>query len=202
MGKKSSAYAPEFRQRMIELVAAGRTPEELAREFEPSAQAIRNWVPIASHRIPRSGQISAIPGADGVAPPFCASHHVRSTPMPRLVAVYTMKPEDLAAFCAHPKSEQKAIDKAEWESGANAMQPRSSRPTSWWAVAAEIISHAGRRPIQADIRLYVPPDVGSLFSTDPAAGSDFSRKRTFFGHDLCLLKTLQKRPQKSPQNIS
>lgn len=44
MGRKSSAYAPEFRHRMIELVAAGRTPEELAREFEPSAQAIRNWV--------------------------------------------------------------------------------------------------------------------------------------------------------------
>lgn len=44
MGRKSNGYAPEFRQRMIELVAAGRTPEELAREFEPSAQAIRNWV--------------------------------------------------------------------------------------------------------------------------------------------------------------
>jgi transposase len=44
MGRKSSAYAPEFRQRMIELVSSGRTPEELAREFEPSAQAIRNWV--------------------------------------------------------------------------------------------------------------------------------------------------------------
>jgi transposase len=29
---------------MIELVRAGRNPEELAREFEPSAQAIRNWV--------------------------------------------------------------------------------------------------------------------------------------------------------------
>lgn len=29
---------------MIELVRAGRTPEELSREFEPSAQAIRNWV--------------------------------------------------------------------------------------------------------------------------------------------------------------
>jgi transposase len=37
-------YPPEFRQQMIELVRAGRTPEELAREFEPSAQAIRNWV--------------------------------------------------------------------------------------------------------------------------------------------------------------
>ena len=29
---------------MIELVRAGRGPEELAKEFEPSAQAIRNWV--------------------------------------------------------------------------------------------------------------------------------------------------------------
>jgi transposase len=28
----------------VELVHAGRTPEELAREFEPTAQAIRNWV--------------------------------------------------------------------------------------------------------------------------------------------------------------
>jgi transposase len=37
-------YAPEFRRRMIELVRSGRDPEQLAREFEPSAQAIRNWV--------------------------------------------------------------------------------------------------------------------------------------------------------------
>ncbi len=29
---------------MVELVRAGRTPEKLSREFEPSAQAIRNWV--------------------------------------------------------------------------------------------------------------------------------------------------------------
>ncbi len=32
--------------------------------------------------------------------------------MPRFVAVYTMKPEDVAAFRARPKSEQDAIDKA------------------------------------------------------------------------------------------
>lgn len=37
-------YAPEFRRQMVELVRAGRDPTELAREFEPSAQAIRNWV--------------------------------------------------------------------------------------------------------------------------------------------------------------
>ena len=44
MAKKHRPYAPEFRRQMIELVRAGRGPEELAKEFEPSAQAIRNWV--------------------------------------------------------------------------------------------------------------------------------------------------------------
>jgi transposase len=44
MAKKQPRYAPEFRRQMIDLVQAGRTPEELAQEFEPSAQAIRNWV--------------------------------------------------------------------------------------------------------------------------------------------------------------
>ena len=37
-------YSPEFRQQIIELVRAGRSPEELAREFEPTAQTIGNWV--------------------------------------------------------------------------------------------------------------------------------------------------------------
>ena len=44
MPKSHRPYAPEFRQRIVELVRKGRTPEELARQFEPSAQAIRNWV--------------------------------------------------------------------------------------------------------------------------------------------------------------
>ena len=36
-------YPPEFRQQLIALVRAGRTPESLAKQFEPSAQTIRNW---------------------------------------------------------------------------------------------------------------------------------------------------------------
>ena len=44
MARKHPPYTPEFRRQMIELVRAGRTPEELAKEFEPSAQTIRNWV--------------------------------------------------------------------------------------------------------------------------------------------------------------
>ena len=37
-------YSSGFREQMVELVRSGRSPEELAREFEPSAQSIRNWV--------------------------------------------------------------------------------------------------------------------------------------------------------------
>jgi transposase len=37
-------YPAEFRARIVELVRAGRTPESLAKEFEPSAHCIRNWV--------------------------------------------------------------------------------------------------------------------------------------------------------------
>lgn len=44
MPKSHPPYPAEFRRRMVELVRAGREPEELARQFEPSAQAIRNWV--------------------------------------------------------------------------------------------------------------------------------------------------------------
>ena len=44
MPKSHAQYAAEYRRRMIELVRAGRRPEELAKEFEPSAQSIRNWV--------------------------------------------------------------------------------------------------------------------------------------------------------------
>jgi len=44
MPRSRPPYPAEFRRQMVELVRAGRTPEELAREFEPSAQAIRNWV--------------------------------------------------------------------------------------------------------------------------------------------------------------
>ena len=44
MGKTRPPYTPEFRRRMVELVQAGRSPEKLAEEFEPTAQSIRNWV--------------------------------------------------------------------------------------------------------------------------------------------------------------
>ena len=44
MPKTRPPYSAEFRRQMVELVHSGRDPTDLAREFEPSAQAIRNWV--------------------------------------------------------------------------------------------------------------------------------------------------------------
>ena len=44
MPRKRPPYPPEYRQQLVDLVRGGRTPEELSREFEPSAQSIWNWV--------------------------------------------------------------------------------------------------------------------------------------------------------------
>jgi transposase len=44
MARAHKPYPDEFKEKLVALVRQGRTPEELSREFEPSAQAIRNWV--------------------------------------------------------------------------------------------------------------------------------------------------------------
>lgn len=44
MTRTHQAYPREIRQQLVEMVRAGRTPEELAQEYEPSAGSIRNWV--------------------------------------------------------------------------------------------------------------------------------------------------------------
>ena len=41
---RKKRYADAFKKQLIELVAQGRTPEQLAREYEPTAQTIRNWM--------------------------------------------------------------------------------------------------------------------------------------------------------------
>ena len=44
MPRTRRSYAPEFRRQMVELVRSGRSPEELAKEFEPTSKSIRDWV--------------------------------------------------------------------------------------------------------------------------------------------------------------
>jgi transposase len=44
MPRTRPPYPPEFREQIIALVRAGRAPEELAREYEPTETTIRHWV--------------------------------------------------------------------------------------------------------------------------------------------------------------
>jgi transposase len=44
MPKSKPPYPAAFRQQIIELARAGRTPAELSREFGPTAQNISNWI--------------------------------------------------------------------------------------------------------------------------------------------------------------
>ena len=43
MGGTRKPYPVEFRNQMVELVRAGRSPEQLAKEFERTATTIRKW---------------------------------------------------------------------------------------------------------------------------------------------------------------
>ena len=44
MPKSRPPYPAEYRRRIVELARAGRSFAELAREFEPTENCIRNWV--------------------------------------------------------------------------------------------------------------------------------------------------------------
>jgi transposase-like protein len=65
MAKTRAPYTPEFRRQMVELVHAGRSPQELARKFEPTAQSIRNWVRLRASAHARSRRTPACRRARG-----------------------------------------------------------------------------------------------------------------------------------------
>ena len=50
-------YPVEFRSKIVELVRAGRSPAQVAKEFEPSEQTIRNWVARADTNEGRRGDV-------------------------------------------------------------------------------------------------------------------------------------------------
>ena len=60
MPKTRPPYSPELRRQMVDLVRAGRDPEELAREFEPTSHSIRHWVAVADRQDGRPKEDSAV----------------------------------------------------------------------------------------------------------------------------------------------
>jgi transposase len=69
MPKSRPPYSPEFRIQMVDLVLAGRHPNDLAREFGPTGQSIRTWVAKVSQKEGRQGDAAvalAAPDRDEV----------------------------------------------------------------------------------------------------------------------------------------
>lgn len=62
MPKSRPPYPAAFRQQMIELVQAGKTPAELSREFGCTAQTILNWIGQAARDAGKP-----LPGKDGLS---------------------------------------------------------------------------------------------------------------------------------------
>src|SRR5271155_1807043 len=58
MPRTHPPYSPEFRRQMVDLVRAGRDPDDLAREFEPTGHSIRAWVAQADRNEGRRGELT------------------------------------------------------------------------------------------------------------------------------------------------
>lgn len=62
MPKSHPPYPAEFRQQIIELAHAGRTPIELSKEFGPTTQTIINWLAQAARDTGKP-----LPGKEGLS---------------------------------------------------------------------------------------------------------------------------------------
>lgn len=59
MARTHAPYPVQLRRHLVELFRDGRTAEELAREFEPSAETIRRWAKTAIHILLLTESMSA-----------------------------------------------------------------------------------------------------------------------------------------------
>ena len=58
MSKYRKAYAPEFRQQLVELVHAGRSANNVAKEFGLHATTVAKWVRLSTMGTPAAAPLS------------------------------------------------------------------------------------------------------------------------------------------------
>ncbi|MGE0852572.1 MAG: hypothetical protein AB7O44_23590 [Hyphomicrobiaceae bacterium] len=114
--------------------------------------------------------------------------------MPRFVAVYTMKPEDLATFRARPKSEQEAIDKV----GLKAWEEWDKRNAAA-IVATDVMVGKTRRVAKSGIADAQNQIAGFLIveAADTAAGlfQDHPHITVFPGDGIDVMPVVTGRPE-------
>jgi hypothetical protein len=120
-------------------------------------------------------------------------------PLPRVVAVYTMKQEDFAAFRARPKSEQEAIDRT----GLKAWEEWSKRNAAA-IVASNVMVGKTRRVTKTGI-VDAQNQIASFLivvAADIAAAADLFQDRPhvaiFPGNDIDVMPDVTGLPKDVP----
>ena len=97
MSKYRTAYAPEFRQQLIELVHAGRSANDVAKEFGLHATTVAKWV-----RLSPVGAPAAAPLPKNNVPqgPLNAAERQELVELRRKLRQVQMERDILAKACA------------------------------------------------------------------------------------------------------
>lgn len=103
MIQRKGAYAPEFRQQIVELVQAGRKPSELAKEFGCHVTSISAWV--------RQAKADAIGGGRADAPLTTAERQEMARLRKQLRQV-TLERDILAKATAWFANKDSGLDKS------------------------------------------------------------------------------------------
>ena len=90
-------YPPQFRQQMVELVATGRKPSELAKEFGCHETSILSWVRRAA---------ASVESTAGAAPGLHASERAKLMALRRENRQIKLERDILAKACDHGLQEE------------------------------------------------------------------------------------------------
>lgn len=92
MAKTRPPYPAAFREQIMELARAGRSPSELSREFGCSAQTVANWIAQAARD---SG--NPLPGKEGLS----SAEREELARLRRQLKQVQLERDILAKACAH-----------------------------------------------------------------------------------------------------
>ena len=98
MSKFRTAYAPEFRWQLVELVHAGRSAKAVVKEFGLHATTLAKWV-----RLSPMGMRAAVPPSRSNVPhrPLNAAEHQELVELRRKLRQVQMERDILANACDH-----------------------------------------------------------------------------------------------------
>ena len=99
MSKNRTAYAPEFRQQLIELVHAGRSANDVAKEFGLHATTVAKWVRLSPMGMPAAAV--SLPKSNVQQGPLNSAERQELVELRRKLRQVQMEREILAKACVH-----------------------------------------------------------------------------------------------------